>query len=132
MAAAQLPAGSPSLRPPQLAALLASHGQLFSVHLGIDLEGLDSGELFKWFLASLLFGARITESVAARTYRAFVAHRLVTPEAVAAADFGELLQIMAEGGYVRYDGITSRKVQEAATKLIWEYVGDLNRLHAVA
>jgi hypothetical protein len=39
---------------------------------------------------------------------------------------------MAEGGYVRYDGITSRKVQAAARKLIKEYAGDLNALHATA
>jgi endonuclease III len=77
----------------------------------------------------MLFGMRITESVAVRTYRAFVRHGLDTPEALANADFGELLDIMAEGHYVRYDGITSRKVQEAAQRLLGEYGGDLNRLH---
>ena len=116
----------------QLRALLSSHGRLFSEELGIRLEDLHRGQLFNWFLASLLFGARIAGSVAVRTYRAFEAHRLLTPEAIAAADFGELLQIMAEGGYVRYDGITSRKVQGAARKLLEEYGGDLNRLHELA
>ncbi len=110
---------APGLRREQLAALLASHGRLFSDELGIRLEGRDPGEVFRWFLASLLFGARIVGSVAVRTYRAFEAHRLVTPESIAAADFGELLQIMAEGGYVRYDGITSRKVQGARPESSW-------------
>lgn len=123
---------APSLQRPQLSGLLASHGELFSAQLGIRLESLQGDELFKWFLACLLFGARITETIAIRTFRAFVGHGLLTPQAIAAADFGELLQIMAEGGYVRYDGITSRKVQDAARKLLAEYEGDLNRLNQAA
>jgi tRNA(Ser,Leu) C12 N-acetylase TAN1/endonuclease III len=102
---------------------------LFSSRLGIDLDTRRPSELFKWFLASMLFGARITESVAVRTYRAFEAHELLSPRKIAAAQFSELLQIMAEGGYVRYDGITSRKVQGAAGMLLDQYGGDLNRLH---
>ena len=118
--------------PHELRSLLATHGGLFSAHLGIQLDGLLSGELFKWFLASLLFGARITESVAVRTYRALERRRLLSPQAIAGADFAELRDVMAEGGYVRYDGITSRKLQGAARKLLDEYEGDLNRLHAAA
>jgi endonuclease III len=116
----------------QLSSLLASHGQLFSAQLNIDLATRRADELFKWFLASMLFGARITETVAVRTYRAFEAHGLLTPPKIAAAEFSELLEIMAEGGYVRYDGITSRKVQDAARKLLDEYDGNLNRLHDAA
>lgn len=116
----------------ELARLLKELGDLYSARLGIALGGLDSGELFRWYLASLLFGARIAESIAGRTYEAFLEHGLATPERIADASFGELIQIMGEGGYVRYDGITSRKVQQASAKLIGEYHGDLNALHAVA
>ena len=112
--------------------LLDGNGDLFSARLGIALAGLDSGELFRWFLASMLYGARINQSVAGRTYLAFLEHGLATPERIVAADLSELLQIMAENGYVRYDGITSRKVQEAAAKLLQDYGGDLNSLHAAA
>jgi hypothetical protein len=116
----------------ELEKLLREQGDLFSARLGIALNGLDAGELFRWFLASLLFGARITEPVAVRTYQAFLEHGLTTPERLASADLGELLEIMGEGGYVRYDGITSRKVQAAAVKLMEEFGGDLNALHASA
>jgi 3-methyladenine DNA glycosylase/8-oxoguanine DNA glycosylase len=88
--------------------------------------------LFRWFLASMLFGARIAESVAERTYQAFIEHGLSTPQRIVAADFVELLQVMAEGGYVRYDNVTSRKVQAASAKLLQDYDGDLNLLHAAA
>jgi hypothetical protein len=39
---------------------------------------------------------------------------------------------MGEGGYVRYDGITSRKLKGAAVKLLGGYGGDLNTLHSAA
>lgn len=121
-----------ALRRGELARFLEAYGELYSARLGIALSGLDAGELFRWFLASMLYGARIAESVAGRTFEAFLEHGLSTPERILAADFGELLEIMAEGGYVRYDGISSRKVQDAAAKLITDYGGDLNRLHSVA
>lgn len=115
-----------------LAPLLRDYGSLFSQELAIDLQSGRGEEVFRWFLASLLFGARISETVAKNTYRAFVRHRLLSAPAIVAAPFQELLQIMAEGGYVRYDGITSRKVKAVAEKLIASYGGDLNALHEQA
>jgi endonuclease III len=115
-----------------LATLLQSHGQLFSELLGIDLTGLSVAQLFKWFVASLLFGARIRESAAIGTYRELEKRRLLTPRALREADFWQMIDVMAWGGYSRYDGITTRKLQGAAAKLIDEYDGDLNRLHEEA
>jgi hypothetical protein len=43
--------------------------QLYSEELGISLWENDDGEIFKWFLASLLFGARISETIAEKTYK---------------------------------------------------------------
>lgn len=37
---------------------------LYSEELGIDLKKNNDDELFKWFLASILFGARISETIA--------------------------------------------------------------------
>ena len=37
--------------------------QLYSEELGIDLSAGDDREYFKWFLASVLFGGRITETI---------------------------------------------------------------------
>ena len=124
---------APPLGEMGLKRLVAKHGRLLSEQLDIALDHLDPGELFKWFLASLLFGARIRESAAVRTYRAFAAPNLLTPEAIAAANpWDDLPRIMAGGGYARYDGITSKKTQGAARKLLAEYEGDLNRVHEAA
>lgn len=49
------------------AELVRSHGGRYASALGIDLAAANAGELFKWFLAAMLYGARISESLAART-----------------------------------------------------------------
>jgi len=51
--------------------LLQESDERYSHLLGINLLSGERGEIFKWFLASLLFGARISESIAMKTYRFF-------------------------------------------------------------
>ena len=50
---------------------------LYSEDLGIDLA-TPSGR-FRWFVASILFGARISEQIAANTYRCLEAAGIVGP-----------------------------------------------------
>ncbi len=121
--------GAGHLDQDSLRTLLESQGSLFSEELGIHLGGLHPAELFKWFVASLLFGARIRESAAVGTYRELEKRGLLTPQALRDADFWEMIDVMAWGGYARYDGITTRKLKGAASKLCDEYAGNLNRLH---
>jgi endonuclease III len=102
----------------------------YSEELGIGLKGADDREVFKWFLASVLFGARISETIAKRTYRAFERHDLLTPERILEAGWDFLVNpVMREGGYVRYDEKTSREVLRNCEMLLEEYGGSLNRLH---
>jgi hypothetical protein len=107
--------------------------RLYSEELGIDLWGNEEGELFKWFLASLLFGARISETIARHTYQAFEKHRLLEPRAILRAGWDFLVNpVMREGGYVRYDGITSTKVLGICEALLERYRGSLKELHRQA
>ena len=53
---------------------------LYSEELGIDLAQRTDAAYFHWFLASLLFGARISETTAKNTFRAFMHHGLTTPK----------------------------------------------------
>ena len=102
----------------------------YSEELGIELKGAGDREVFKWFLASVLFGARISETIAKRTYRAFERHDLLTPERILEAGWDFLVNpVMREGGYVRYDEKTSREVLRNCEMLIQEYGGSLTRLH---
>jgi hypothetical protein len=103
---------------------------LYSEELGIDLSRNTDRELFKWFLASLLFGARISETIARHTYQAFARYRLLTPRAILQAGWDFLVNpIMREGGYVRYDEKTSTKVLRDCEHLLTEYGGSLRQLH---
>src|SRR3972149_6407607 len=84
---------------------------LYSEELDIDLAQGTDAACFRWFLASLLFGARISETTAKNTYRVFVRHGLTTPAKIVAAGWDFLVSpIMREGGYVRYDGRQSTQV----------------------
>jgi len=49
--------------------VLLANFSLYVEDLGIDLE--DPSGRFKWFLASILFGARISEKIASNTYKSF-------------------------------------------------------------
>ncbi|HBV21086.1 MAG TPA: hypothetical protein DEF07_05130 [Nitrosomonas sp.] len=50
---------------------VAEQGGSYAFVLGIDLNGLKSVEIYKWFLAALLYGARISEKIATHTWQAF-------------------------------------------------------------
>ena len=100
--------------------------------LGIHLASMASEEIFKWFLASALFGARISESVAMNTYREFEKADVLSPEAILKTEWQGLVDILDRGGYVRYDFKTATKLLEVAEALKEKYESDLNRLHFFA
>lgn len=107
--------------------------ELYSEELGIDLAKGSDAEYFRWFLASLLFGARISETTAKKTYQSFVAHRLTSPHKIIDAGWDFLVYpVMREGGYVRYDGRKSTQVLRDCEMLIADYGGSLTRLHDAA
>ena len=106
---------------------------LYSEELGIDLAAGNDDACFRWFLASLLFGARISETTAKNTYRSFVGHGLTRPKRIIEAGWDFLVYpVMREGGYVRYDGRKSTQVLHDCDALVAEYGGKLRRLHDAA
>ncbi len=106
---------------------------LYSEELGIDLAQGTDDAYFRWFLASLLFGARISETTAKNTFHAFMRHGLTTPAKIVAAGWEFLVYpVMREGGYVRYDGRKSTQVLRDCETLIAQYAGRLSRLHTAA
>ena len=100
---------------------------LYSQDLGIDLS-TPSGR-FRWFVASILFGARISEQIAANTYRCFeVAGIVDAPDKIIGAGWDRLVEILDAGGYVRYDFSTATKLLEIMTVLQQKY-GSLENLY---
>ncbi len=107
-------------------------GGKFSRELGISLAGGRSAEIFKWFLASVLFGARISETIAVRTYSEFKKEALLDPRRIVARGWDGLVKVLDAGGYVRYDFKTATKLLDVCSALVKDYKGDLNALHAAA
>lgn len=89
-------------------------------------------EIFKWFLASKLFGARIGTNIAIKTYKGFEKRGVVSPERILETGWDGLVRILDDGGYVRYDFSTATKLLEIMEDLKRDYNGDLNRLQQKA
>lgn len=110
-------------------ALLKQLGVKFSTALGIDLKYSDSKEVFKWFLSSILFGARLSEILAVKTYKEFERRKVLSPDSILQTGWDGLVEILDAGGYVRYDFKTATKLLDIMKDLKDRYNGDLNLLH---
>ncbi|RLG33300.1 hypothetical protein DRN97_05395 [Methanosarcinales archaeon] len=106
--------------------VLLGNFPLYAEDLRIDLK-VPSGR-FKWFLASILFGARISEKIASKTYKTFERYDVDSAEKIIAAGWDELVRILDEGGYVRYDFSTATKLLDIAGRLKEKY-GSLENLY---
>jgi endonuclease III len=106
--------------------VLLANFRLYAEDLGIDLK--DTSGRFKWFLASILYGARISEKIASNTYKSFEWYGIDSPEKIIAAGWDELVRILDEGGYVRYDFSTATKLLDIAGTLKEKY-GSLENLY---
>jgi len=95
--------------------------------LGIDLES--EGGRFRWFLASILFGKRISPKIARRTYEEFERQGLTTPQAIVEAGYDRLVEVLDEGGYVRYDFSTASNLLDINEKLLRDHNGSLEEIH---
>jgi endonuclease III len=94
---------------------------IYSGDLGIDLRSRREVELFKWFLACLLFGKPIQQDVARRTYFEFVNEGLLTPDAILRTGWDKLVEVLDRGHYVRYDFSTATKLLEISKSLKDQY-----------
>ncbi|MEA3239479.1 MAG: hypothetical protein U9Q94_06850 [Candidatus Bipolaricaulota bacterium] len=112
--------------------LIHTVGGRFSTQLGIDLVSKESAQVFRWFLAAVLFGARISETIAINTYKEFETREVTTPQEIARTEWDGLVKILDAGGYARYDFKTATKLLGIAGKLKHEYHNDINLLHTQA
>ncbi len=115
-----------------IASLISNIGGRYSQGLGIELNLKKSKEIFKWFLASILFGARISEKIAINTYKEFKNNGILSPYKIVDTGWDGLVKILDKGGYVRYDFKTATKLLNICDILIKDYNGDLNLLHRLA
>jgi len=92
-------------------------GKIYSEDLGINLKSGKESELFKWFLACLLFGKPIQQEVAKRTYFEFEKEELLAPQKILEAGWDKIVEVLDRGHYVRYDFSTATKLLEILKEL---------------
>ena len=97
--------------------------------LGIQLSSKKEEELFKWFLACLLYGKPIQQQVAERAFLKLAAAGLLSPDAILRAGWDELIRLLDEARYVRFDFSTATKLLHISKELKERY-GSLTNLLA--
>lgn len=104
----------------------------FSSELRLNLATHRRRDLFLWFLAAVLYGARISGSIVVRTHAEFVRRGLTSPQTILKIGWDGLVRALDTGGYTRYDFKTATKLLEVMNHLLDRYGGDLDRLHDAA
>jgi endonuclease III len=82
-------------------------------------------DMFRWFLLSYLFGKPIQSTVAAQTWRLFISRSIDTPWAIVHASHRQLVGLLDDGKYTRYDETTARALHTCMDQLIRDYEGSL-------
>lgn len=103
----------------------------YSFELGLNLKK-SRDDRFKWFIASMLFAKRISSKIAIKTFRIFVERGLTNPKAILDAGWDFIVEVLDEGGYVRYDFSTATNIIENMKFLMEKYHGDIDNVNEYA
>lgn len=91
-----------------------------------DLDVLSGDtDMFRWFLLCYLFGKPIRSETAVETWRLFIEKKIDTPWAIVQASEHQMVRILHNGGYTRYQHVTARGLIICMERLIREYEGSL-------
>lgn len=96
--------------------------------LGIDLGKGTDAPAFRWLVACSLFGARISQDIAARAYRELDELGVLSPAKLADASWQDLVDALGRGGYKRYDESTARQLIDLGRQVRDDYGGRVTRL----
>ncbi|MGO8870519.1 MAG: hypothetical protein ACLQPH_03800 [Acidimicrobiales bacterium] len=107
--------------------LVRRFGGRFSRQLGIDVDA-GAAEVERWFLASTLFGTRISAQIAERTYRELTGAGINRVTDAGGTKWETLVALLDEGGYARYDFRTATRLQTLATVIRERYDGDVSEI----
>lgn len=85
--------------------------------LGIDLSSKKEADVFKWFLACLLFGKPIRQEIAAQAYHNLIRHGIASIKKLAGSDWNDIVDLLDAAHYVRYDFSTATKLLYIAKEI---------------
>lgn len=97
--------------------------------LGLTLTAEDEQALFGWFLASYLFGKRISQGIAAQAWTVlYRRYGRDTPRKMLNLSWRQLVDYLGEGHYRRYDESTATRLLDTCRQLQEDYQGSFARL----
>jgi endonuclease III len=97
--------------------------------LGIHLTRDDERALFKWLVASFLMGKHIQAEIAVEAYRVIVEkHQRDSARKLSNCTHRELVAMLGEARYARYDESTAERLLLLAQRLNEEYAGKVDEI----
>jgi hypothetical protein len=104
--------------------LVRSFGGRYSSELGIDVANGDT-EVERWFVASTLFGTRISAQVAGRTFAELSQAGINRIADAGTRSWDDLVALLDAGGYTRYDFRTASRLKALARVISERYGGEI-------
>jgi len=108
-------------------AVVGRFGGMYSSELGIDVDSGDA-EVERWFVASTLFGSRISAPVAERAYTQLDRAGIRRITEAGNRQWEELVALLDAGGYARYDYRTATRLQILARVVADRYEGAISEI----
>jgi len=102
-------------------------GGRYSSELGIDVDAGDA-EVERWFLASTLFGTRISARIAERTFHQLTRAGINRISDAGGRDWDTLVALLDAGGYTRYDFRTATRLQTLSQVVADRHAGDIGEI----
>jgi hypothetical protein len=102
-------------------------GGRYSSELGIDVDAGDA-EVERWFLASTLFGTRISARIAERTFHLMAGAGINRIADAQEREWADLVALLDAGGYARYDFRTATRLQALSEVVADRYHGDIGEI----
>jgi hypothetical protein len=93
--------------------------------LGIDLADGKPQQLYRWFLACLLFARPIQQDIAANAYKLLIQRGFTSPKKFGPVGREPLRRILDHAKYSRYDYVTTDELHEVMAQVIDRY-GSVN------
>ncbi|MBA1188071.1 DNA methylase [Pseudomonas entomophila] len=97
--------------------------------LGLDLVHGGEPARFQWLVASFLMGKRIRATVAMKTFDCLrAAGVLADARTLHGTEHRQLVRVLGQGGYARYDESTARRLHALALRLEQVHAGSVSQL----
>ncbi len=113
-------------------ALIEESGALYSEEIGARIAQDTPQELFHWLVGSIMLSARIGARHAVEASAALREAGLHKAASLRAAKWEDVVRVLNENGYARYDESTAGYLQDAAEWVETSWRGDLRRLRDAA